>query len=310
MEEIKTKDGGIDFKKVESVPDAELNEGIEIKTMNKRYYQDTIAGMQLKKKNFSIITGTSSTRVLIDRELYVFQDVNGFADKGFHICRFVKQDVLKFIEENPDYEYKTVFIDESEFSGVNHEQAVANVGRTIYSVDVNDCYWDTILKLGFITQKTYNNGMKKKTWKTGRNASIGMLKKDEWVHEYVNGVLVEKRPVQNDPRMVAIRMEIMTYVHFMFKELMELIDNKYVMYFTDCLYVPDYGTALKCMKFFDSKGYGSKIGTYELDKVENGTVYWHDYKKNIAKFRRYGNGSDNITYTIGEKSKMTKNINF
>lgn len=310
MENKENKLEGKDIVLAENKYDIELDEKIETRPMNKKYFQDTIAGMQLQKKNFSIITGTSTTRIQIEKEIYVFHDVRAFSDKGFHICRYVKKDVAQFIEDNPDYNYKDTMIDESEFSSVNHDQAVANVGRTIYSVDVNDCYWDTIHKLGFISQKTYNNGLREKKWKTGRNASIGMLKKDEWEHVYVNGVFVETRPVYNDPRMVAIRMEIMSYVHSMFLELMNLIENKHIMYFTDCLYVADYGTALKCMKFFESKGYGSKIGTYELDKIENSTIYWHDYKKNIAKFRRYGNGSDGVTYTIGKGSKITQNKQF
>ena len=283
---------------------------LDVLYSNDKYFPETLSRLQVGNEHFFLVTGTSTCRIQTSGKIYVFNDIKSFTGKGFHICKMVKSDVMKFIEDNPDYEYTTKELIDRDLNHVNHDECVKSIGKSVFAVDINDCYWDTIFKLGFITQKTYLNGLKKKEWKTGRNSSIGSLKKDEWVTEYKGSTIIERKPAYNDPRVVAIRTEVRSYVHSMFKELMELLDNRYLMYFTDCLYVGEYKDALTCMKFFESKGYGSKINVYEIDKIENSAVYWHDYKKNIAKFRKYGVEADGLTYTIGAGNKIKANTSF
>lgn len=166
----------------------------------------------------------------------------------------------------------------------NMEGLLKYQGQTIYGVDVNDCYWDTAYKMGFIKQETWLKGLKKKEWKIGRNASIGALNKVTMVIEYTDGVKGKAYAVKSDRKIGVVRNNIIHHVHTMFLELLKQLDNEWLMYFTDCIYVPIDKVKI-VQDYFQAKGYQTKVDTYQLDKFEKetGKTEWFDFKKNVPK---------------------------
>lgn len=223
-----------------------------------------------------------------DNEI-VFRDYDSLVkkekDAGFHISRMVKADVLKFNESNPNYgNGHSVIISDiyPEISKANMVGLKKNEGNMIYSVDINDCYWDTAKKLGFISDLTYYKALQKKAWKTGRNASIGSLGKNLVVSKYVNGELVSSEIDKESRKLSIIRDNVVSYVHESFLTLLKQLGDDWLMYFTDCVYVP-YNKILEVQEYFKALGYQSKVSTYDLDSVneKTGLVNWFDFKANL-----------------------------
>ena len=247
-----------------------------------RYLNDFVT----YKKDFKLLQDGSTMIIKCDDKVWRFLDYGGVQGKGFHLCKFVNQDARLFIENNPNSEIlknKNSNIDLEVQKG-NMDALQKYLGKQIYCVDVNDCYWDTIYRFGVISQETYLRGFKNKDWKTGRNASIGSLSKAIVETEFKGGLRVKSELLDTDMRMSSIRNSIVSEIHNMFLELMRELGDNWLMYFTDCLYVPiEHITRVR--KYFELKGYQTKVNTHQLDKInlENGLVYWHDYDKNKAK---------------------------
>lgn len=241
------------------------------------------------RKNFSIVQcGTVVNLVHESGDTYVFIDRNGLKGKGFHIVRPVKRDVESFIQLNPDYDYGKYSLLGVNLQKVNLPVAKKHEGNVMYAVDVDDCYWDTMYKRGFITQKTYLSGLKQKDWKVGRNASIGALDKTETISVYEKGILKDTKIIDRSHEFTGIRAEIVGSVHEMFMQLIKELGDKYIMYFTDCVYVTDLEAADYCKQFFRARSYGSKLATYQLDQVDGNSVYWYDFKKDKSKSYTFG----------------------
>lgn len=206
--------------------------------------------------------------------------------EGFHLTKLVKKDVLKFIEDNPsqvDGQEPLTSDIYLEIAKGNIEALKKNEGKIIYSVDINDCYWDTAFKMGFISSLTYYKGLQKKDWKTGRNAAIGSLGKNLVVSKYENGQLVSSEVDLEGQKLSMVREKVISHVHEAFLALLKRLDTDWLMYFTDCVYVP-YNRITEVQEYFKELGYQSKVEAYNLDKVneETGMVEWFDFKMNAT----------------------------
>lgn len=258
-------------------------------TLHSDKFETIKAKKVLRKESFQIQYGSSVLKIFgQDGVTYNFTDLDSVKGKGFHICKKVKQDVEDFIEDNPDYDYSKYIDKDEDISMVDVDALKAHVGNAIYSVDINDCYWDTLYKRHFITQKTYLDGLKKcEEWKAGRNASIGALNKSEYIATFINGEKVSDIPMDKNAKMTGIRSEIVGSVNEMFEQLREQVQGKWLMYFTDCVYVKDLDTVKECIAFFDKRKYQVKMETYHLDSVTDNQIFWHDFKNNKTKSFMY-----------------------
>jgi hypothetical protein len=203
---------------------------------------------------------------------------------GFHISKMVKTDVANFIKNNPNYKdgytlsVKDIY---PQMSKANMVGLVKHKGNMIYSVDINDCYWDTAKNLGFISDLTYYKGLQKKEWKMGRNASIGSLGKTLVVSEFIKGEMVSSEVDESAREFSIIRDRVVSHVHDLFLALLRQLGDDWLMYFTDCVYV-SYNKIVEVQEYFEKHGYQSKVNSYDLDSVdvEKGFVQWYDFKTN------------------------------
>lgn len=256
----------------------------EIFTVGMKHYKRYFNDFLVHTDNFKVIHDGSIITIEYKDKAWRFVDYGGVQGKGFHLSKFVKQDAKQYIIDNPNSPFlKIVENKDLEIQKANSVALKKHLGKQIYGIDVNNCYWETALKMGFITKATYDRGMKNKDWKTGRNASIGSLSKVIVSSSYVNGVRQDSTILEQEEGLSSIRNAIVGRVHELFLEIIGQLQDDWLMYFTDCVYVP-FERIQEVTSFFEQKGYTTKISTYQLDSFdEKGNVYWHDYQKNKAK---------------------------
>lgn len=245
-----------------------------------RYFNDFVE----YKKDFKLYRNGSTIRIEYGEKSWRFVDYTGVAGKGFHLCKFVANDAREYVKNNAMATAVVKPTMDLEIQKANLAGLAKYVGQQIYCVDVDDCYWDTAYKMGVISYNTYMRGLRKKEWKTGRNASIGALNKIMVVTEYINGQQVKTEPIKADEGVAVIRNNIIYNVHNIFLTILKRLGDDWLMYFTDCVYVP-YEQIAGVRAYFTGLGYQTKVSTYQLDEVNVKTakVLWHDYSKNRAK---------------------------
>lgn len=211
----------------------------------------------------------------------------GIMGQGYHICGLVKKDIEIWIEKNKDFDYKKYKDPNYKEQVFNIQKIEKNIGKPMIGIDINGCYFDTMFKLKYITQKTYDMAHKKlDEWKTGRNSSVGMLAKEVvyTLYDFKDGIkrVVETIKVSEGPKQ-AIRHHIIGFVWKTFQELFKELDDDFYMFLTDCIYV-DPKHLNKVTKFFEKKGYGSKYKPFMLTKLDkldenrNKVTWWDEAK--------------------------------
>lgn len=283
-------------------------------TLSMKYYQRYLVDFIRYAKKFRVIHDGSSVIIEFENKSWRFMDYGGVAGRGFHLCKFVREDAEKFVKENPDSEYVKKIMDNAdlEIQKANPDGLKKHLGSQIYGVDVNDCYWDTAHKMGFISKATHMRGLKQKDWKTGRNASIGALSKVVYASDYVDGIRQDPVIIKGHVDLSPIRDAVVRNVHDMFMGIINKLGDDWLMYFTDCVYVP-LERVEEVQAYFEQHGYQTKVSTYQLDSFdEQGNVYWHDYQKNRAKMFRFNERQFNINPIpmFMVNSKLTANDDF
>lgn len=223
------------------------------------------------------VYGTTKIIRWKDRE-WTCIDASRKGGKGYHLCNVIKQDVLKWLEENKD-KLDPEFMNYKE-QMVNFDGLRKYKDRPIVAIDVNGCYWKTAYNLGFISKDTYIMGNRTPKWKEGRNASIGSLAKTKYVYKYKDGRKVDKRVVKSPRELQWVRNKIIGHVYNMFYELFLEIGDSFLMYLTDCVYVPA-DKAKYARKHFTQYDYRAKMKTIKITNVDekNGVVEWEEYSE-------------------------------
>jgi hypothetical protein len=259
-------------------------------TIDMKKYHRYLADFINSKETFKVVYDGSSISIKWNDKSWRFINYGGVNGNGYHLCKFVYNDVKDYISKNPDAikpNISTYNID-LELQKANFNGLKAHLGKQIYCVDVNDCYWDTAYKMGFISKSTYLRGLKRKEWKTGRNASIGGLSKVVVETTFIDGIRSDISRVKPEVDLSPIRNAIVNKVHDAFLVILKQLNDNWLMYFTDCIYVP-LEKITEVREYFSSIGYQTKVSTYNLDIVDEdkNIVYWHDYQKNKAKSFRF-----------------------
>lgn len=242
-----------------------------------------------------------------------FEAVRG---QGFHICASVKNEIEKWIKENKGFDYKKYELPDYNEQIFNLKKIEKNIGKTMVGIDVNGCYFNTMFKLGYISQRAYDMAYKKADeWKTGRNASVGMLAKEivYTLYDFKDGVRWRMdRIIIADKKKHAIRHHIIGYVWKTFQDLFKELNGDFYMFLTDCIYV-DPKHLKKVTKFFEKKGYTSKYKKFKLTKLNRKLerVFWWDPLKKKKKKKKgekdrfgefkYYNYADHLIYKSKSK---------
>lgn len=228
------------------------------------------------KQTFEYISSGSINFIKTPRREYKFINSKSNAGHGHHLSRMVKKDIDLWLTKNTikpnNRDYK-----EQLFNLGNIERVV---GDAVILIDINDCYWTTIYNLGYITEKTFKSGLKKKEWKLGRNASIGSLAKVSQVTPYKNGSLDKNKGelVQSRKEHQYIRNHIIGHVYNVFLGLIKILGADFFMFLTDCI-VTKIDKKRLVEDYLASHGYKSKYKVIEFTKPDfvNKRINWHDF---------------------------------
>lgn len=231
-------------------------------------------------ESFIISVSGSMETLTIGNKTYVREDIGEFSGKGFHLSKMVKQDVADYLEEHGEVDSHGHDYMEQMFDLNNINRVVGKTDESIVAIDINDCYWKTIYNLGYITNKTYLAGRRKKEWKLGRNASIGSLAKTKVVVPYENGkmVLSKKQTIKQPEGFVNVRSHVINHVYRMFEDLRHELGTHFFMFLTDCVFV-NVRQLGRVKKYFKLRGYDCKHSVVEFTDV--------DYVNRIIKWKKF-----------------------
>lgn len=223
-------------------------------------------------------SGSVDKIVYGDRE-FTYLDIAGAGGRGHHLNKLFRADIDAWLLKNRD---------KMERWDNNYKEQMFNLdaiekskGKLLVMIDINDCYWRTAYKLGYITEATYIKGKLKKAWKVGRNACIGSLCKVKTIVPYVNGKPDRdgRRVVRTPVEYQMIRNHIIGHVYRMFNELFQQIGDNFYMFLTDCL-VTSYDKQKQVESFLNGMGYKVKQKPVEFTGVDRKEkkVSWFDFE--------------------------------
>lgn len=238
-----------------------------------------------KNLPFMYTSQGSIDSVIYNGREFISVDLRESGGKGHHLNRRFRKDIDEWIARNGDTmpHYDGNFREQL----FNIHAIEKAIGKPRVAIDINDCYWRTSYKLGYITEPTYLIGLKKKEWKEGRNACIGSLLKVKRFTPYVpsaNGKSMADHkarpaPLRNPIEYEYIRNHIIGYVYEIFYRLSQELGDHFYMFLTDCVFT-DYESKDKAEKYFSSFGYKTKSKPVEftaLDKTQK-MIFWHDFE--------------------------------
>ena len=262
---------------------------MKITFKTKTQFQKYESSLIRHRKAFTVTLSGSTKSITYKGNTISYADVEQNKGKGFHISKMVHRDVDLWLAQNEhllnerSHDYKEHLF--------NLEAIRANIGKPLLSVDINNCYWVTLLKMGFITDKTYIMGLrKKKDWKLGRNASVGGLAKSDIITPFLHGkpVYGMKTVKKADMKYQYVRNNVIGSVYDMFVKLHQEIGSKFMMYMVDCV-VTDPNSLKYVKRFFNQMGYQTKVKTVVFTKIDEATrrIYWDEYDKDEINHKYY-----------------------
>lgn len=236
--------------------------------------------------DFKYESSGSVDKIIYGNREFTYLDMKSSGGRGHHLSKMFKADIDAWLLKNKD---KMERWDNNYREQMFNLDAIEkNKGKLLVMIDINDCYWRTAYKLGYITEQTYIKGKLKKAWKIGRNACIGSLCKVKTITSFDKGKanrnsrLVVRTPLEHQ----LIRNHIIGHVYKMFNQLFEQMGDNFFMFLTDCL-VTSYDKLKEVEDFLNGCGYRVKHKPIEftgLDRNEK-KVSWFDFeakKKNDA----------------------------
>lgn len=236
------------------------------------------------EKSFIYISSGNVDKIQYDGREFISVDLKGNGGKGHHLNKMFTKDIDAWMLAHGD----TLVAYGNNYSEqmFNLDAIERNVGKCLVMIDINDCYWRTAHKLGYITYETYITGKRKREWKVGRNACIGSLCKTKTIIPFEDGKPVKSaRRVERTPiHYQYIRNHIIQHVYKMFEYLYSMMGNTFCMFLTDCI-VTTYDKQRWVEQYFKDEGYRVKNKPVEFIKLDrlNKRVTWKDFdgkKKN------------------------------
>jgi hypothetical protein len=210
---------------------------------------------------------------------YIGVDVKEMAGKGYHLSQVLQRDIDLWVASNR----ATLTPNNTEHleQMFNLSAIEKSVGKIGVAIDLDDCYWNTTHRLGYIRYKTFIAGLRKKQWKTGRNAAIGALAKRKYVVPFFMGkpqFQNRKEPIDSPDEYRWIRNDIIGSIYNLFYGLYELIGDEFYMFLTDCVFT-SYEARPIVEKYFADHGYKFKSKPIEFLRVDRmkRKISWHDF---------------------------------
>lgn len=245
---------------------------------NREAYMDNKQYLEKLGAEFETISGGNVEQLVYGDREFTFIDLAESGGQGHHLSKIFMQDIDAWILKNKG---KIPIWDTNFTEQMFNLKAIEyHMGQQLTMIDINDCYWHTAYKLGYITELTYVKGRKFKAWKIGRNACIGALIKTKVAQGYTNGKRDpnKRKVLRTPPEYHNIRNHIIGHVHKLFKYLFDQMGNTFCMFLTDCI-VTTYAKKREVEKYLHQEGYKTKskpIEFTDLDKVKK-KISWYDF---------------------------------
>lgn len=238
--------------------------------------------------------------------------------EGIHIVSNVKRHIrakLKSGEiELPNYNAKIASIT----SFFDKNNLINNNGCEIVSIDFRRCYWTTLYRLGYISEKIYKSGLESiKTDKNGNkknvdyklvcNMSIGSLGVKEHFEKYVDGKLIESgvRRCDLNPIRLHVIAEVFNVAVSIINKNKET-ESGFLWFLTDCFFVRK-DVAKMYEDAISEYGYESKTVEYEKYKVETSFSREFGYMKYFVKWGAW-NTELAKTYFFNRRNEINEMI--
>lgn len=195
-------------------------------------FESTIKKWNMLKIPYKVVTSGTVSEIHYGGNVMRFvlgKVANG--DKGVGMaCKRVKEDATKFTNEKGSLpsEKRTTFF----YSNGLFNEFLMKGGRDVYMVDINSCYWSIVHNAGIISDATFNALNDKKIL---RLVAIGNLNKKTIVKKYSKGKEVAIEQFENPNSWVWDYVVYKAYE--IFEQVNEYIDNRTMMYKTDCFFV-------------------------------------------------------------------------
>lgn len=301
-----------------------ISKGMDTKkifTLTEDRYDEIKNYLTSRGDEYDVVISGTTEKIRLKDKTYVPFNAETMIGSGYHLANMVKSDVKQCIEdsvrvdENAEINYfgekygdnwldkhnSTLVRRGRDYSeqGFNLDSIEKNIGKVLVSIDINDCYWQTAYNKGWITEKTYLSGLKKKDWKVGRNASIGSLCKVEMITTYKNGVIardsqgkIRRKITRKEAAYQYVRHNIIGFVCDMFIELANILGDDFFMYLTDCVFTT-MERKKEVEEFFKKYGYSCKSKTFEFTNIyrEDRVVEWVELREpDTPKYYRYSLG--------------------
>ena len=186
--------------------------------------------------------------------IYKSRDTKSFPANKLFIFKMVKNDAMKFLEKNPNWEVPEKY----PVNQTNYDYD-ASYG-VITGTDINSAYWVIAHKLGVISDNTYTKAQGN-DWKVIRLAALAVLGRSVAYQEYIGGVK-QKNPIvvpSEDPRISLLYRSIRYKCFEMMTAIAELLGNDFEAYRTDCIYYRDTeDNRRKVYEYLDAEGFSYK----------------------------------------------------
>ncbi|MFA6570294.1 MAG: hypothetical protein WCT77_03580 [Bacteroidota bacterium] len=221
------------------------------------------------------IKGKMDFRVL-ECGISKFIDVGGYRKRymdydigqGYHLCNYLKVHIKNRVASG---EYVPVNKDNNKIDPLcqflNSDVIESYSGKSVWTIDINNCYWKTAYNIGVMNEDTYNVGMRKnREWKSGRVASIGSLGSVVRESVYEGGEMVGGIKIYRKPFNV-VRLDVLDYVHSVCMDIISGMGSDFIMYLTDCFFVSSAGKE-KVIADLERWGYECKESEIKITRVD------------------------------------------
>lgn len=259
----------------------------KVNVKNIDVFENMRKGLIKKKENFDYVTSGNLHKIIYKDNEFVKMDTDSFAGKGHHITTMFRKGLEEMlIKDKNSIKPNTKPYKEQAFC-LGHIESV--IGKPMVMLDINNCYWQTAYKLGYMSNDTYVAGRRKNAWKIGRNAAIGGLCKRQYITPYVNGrpVPALRRVISPKKEFQWVRNHIISYVYEKFFSFYEnVLRRDFYMFLTDAVVTtPEMARQIKKLLWLD--GYLCSEKTIEFTAVDREKRYvrWFDFTEPIEEVR-------------------------
>jgi len=187
-----------------------------------------------------------------------FRESKGNKD-GFFLCPMVRKDVsLLKISKIPKAKY---YITKWYIT----KNILNNIYEDIYQIDINACYWRVAYILNLISENTYLNGLKKRSYKTGRNIALGSLANKIEIRKYRDGNCIEVK--YKEKKTKKVWEAIVDYVYRLSQKIYKKYPHDVLFFETDCFFVSEK-VAEKVKKQITKEGFKVSSKKIRIKKIK------------------------------------------